>query len=69
MEGIFDEIAKALALGEKVEIRGLGTFKTKKRPQRVAKDPRTGAEIVVREKTVPVFKMSKSLRKSLNGSK
>lgn len=59
-------MAEALTRGEKIEIRGLGTFKVKKKPSRFVKDPRTGAEIFVKEKFVPTFKMGKVMKNSLN---
>ncbi len=59
-------MAEALTRGEKIEIRGLGTFKVRRRPSRFVKDPRTGAEIFVRERYVPTFKMGKSMKNSLN---
>ncbi|AAC07882.1 HU family DNA-binding protein [Aquifex aeolicus] len=64
------EILKAKILnGEKVEVRGLGTFKLKRKPGRFVKNPKTGIEIYVKERYVPYYKMSKLLRKKLNGDK
>lgn len=63
---VFSTMAEALTRGEKIEIRGLGTFKVKKKPSRFVKDPRTGAEIFVKEKFVPTFKMGKVMKNSLN---
>ncbi len=49
-----------------MEIRGLGTFRIKKKPSRFVKDPRTGVEIFVKEKFVPTFKMGKLMKNHLN---
>ena len=66
VDQVFQAMAEALTRGEKVEIRGLGTFKIRKRPSRFVKDPRTGVEIFVKEKFVPTFKMGKLIKSYLN---
>ncbi len=66
---MFEEITKAIAKGEKVEIRGLGTFKLKKRPSRFIRNPRTGVEMFVEEKYVPHFKMGKLIKRAINSKK
>jgi len=63
----FEVLKEAVLNGEKVEIRGLGTFRLKRKPGRFVKNPRTGIEMYVKEKYVPTFKVAKSLRKKLNG--
>jgi len=63
---IFDEITKSLSNGNRVELRGFGAFSVKKRPARVARNPRTGESVEVGQKFVPVFKTGKELRISLN---
>ena len=62
VEGFFKTIAAALASGEHIEIRGFGTFKTKKRKSRMARNPRTGEQVVLEEHFVPTFKASRELR-------
>lgn len=62
----FEIMKESILNGEKVEIRGFGTFKLKRKPGRFVKNPRTGIEIYIKEKYVPVFKLAKSLRKKLN---
>lgn len=64
---ILDEVVKALARGDRVELRGFGAFSTKARAARVGRNPRTGASVDVDEKLVPVFKTGKELRLRLNG--
>ena len=63
----FDEIAKRLAEGGRVELRGFGAFSVKRRDARVGRNPRTGASVEVEEKHVPFFKTGKLLRDRLNG--
>src|SRR5215813_8251633 len=64
---IFGEIAKALAKGDRVELRGFGAFSVKSRPARTGRNPRTGEPVEVAEKHVPFFKTGKELRERLNG--
>ncbi len=63
---IFDEIAAALARGDRVELRGFGAFSVKQRPARVGRNPRTGTAVSVPAKNVPFFKTGKELRERLN---
>jgi len=65
---IFDEIADALARGDRVELRGFGAFSVKHREARVGRNPRTGEAVSVSEKHVPFFKTGKQLRERLNDS-
>ena len=64
---IFDEIAEALARGDRVELRGFGAFSVKQRDARIGRNPRTGESVQVEEKHVPFFKAGKLLRDRLNG--
>ena len=61
-----DTIKEALKKGEKVHLIGFGTFESKKRPARVARNPRTGEEIKVKASNAPVFKASKALKDEMN---
>ena len=63
---IFDEIAVALARGDRVELRGFGAFSVKRREARQGRNPRTGEQVAVTEKAVPFFKTGKQLRERLN---
>src|SRR5919109_1174747 len=63
---IFDEIAAALARGDRVELRGFGAFSVKRRDARVGRNPRTGDSVPVAEKHIPFFKTGKQLRDRLN---
>lgn len=63
---IFDEIMSALARGDRVELRGFGTFSVKTREARLARNPRTGESVKVKPKATPAFRMGKELRERLN---
>lgn len=66
VETIFDEITKALARGDRVELRGFGAFSVKQRDPRVARNPRTGESVKVEAKRLPFFKTGKGLREKMN---
>jgi integration host factor subunit beta len=63
---IFDEITRALAEDQRVELRGFGAFSTKARRARTGRNPRTGESVEVDPKRVPFFKCGKELRERLN---
>lgn len=66
VSAVFEDIAVALAKGEKVEIRGLGSFRVRRRQARAGRNPKTGAPISVLEKRVAHFRMGKRLQEVLN---
>jgi integration host factor subunit beta len=63
---IFEEIATALARGDRVELRGFGAFSVTHRPAQTGRNPRTGAHVAVDKKSVPFFKTGKEMRERLN---
>jgi integration host factor subunit beta len=63
---IMENIGQALIDGDKVELRGFGSFKVKTRNARLARNPRTGADVQVEAKRVPFFKASNDLKARLN---
>jgi DNA-binding protein HU-beta len=63
---VTDVIAAALAKGDKVQIVGFGSFEVRKRPARIARNPRTGAQIKIAASKAPVFKAGKGLKDSVN---
>ena len=63
---IFDAIVRAVRSGDKVEIRGFGTFHTRQRRGRIARNPKTGAPVEVPPKRIPFFKPSKELRQLID---
>jgi integration host factor subunit beta len=62
---IFDSVVRALRSGDKVELRGFGSFHTRQRGARIGRNPKTGARVDVPAKRIPFFKPSKELRKLL----
>lgn len=63
---IFNTIVDALAKGNRVEFRGFGAFSVRTRTPRMAKNPRTGAQVQVEERNIPHFKTGKQLFETLN---
>jgi len=63
---LFDSVIGALKSGDKIEIRGFGSFRTRQRNSRVGRNPKTGAKVEVPAKKVPFFKPSKELRDMIN---
>ena len=59
-------IFNALSRNDRVEIRGFGTFSTRKRGARLARNPKTGSSIAVNSKFHPYFRASKLLRQLVN---
>jgi integration host factor subunit beta len=66
VETIFDAVIGALKSGDKIEIRGFGSFRTRQRNSRIGRNPKTGERVEVPAKKVPYFKPSKELRDLVN---
>ena len=66
VETIFDSIIESLQKGDKIEIRGFGSFRTRQRRGRVGRNPKTGAKVEVPPKKIPFFKPSKELKDFVN---
>ncbi len=66
VNAIFGTIRDALARGDRVELRGFGTFAAKKRDARAGRNPRTGDAVSVPGKVVPVFRTAKEMHQRLN---
>ncbi len=62
---VLDAVVAAVLAGEKVELRGFGSFRTRERQARTGRNPRTGARVSVPPKVVPYFKPGKQLREAL----
>ena len=67
-ETMFDAIVHALQSGDKVEVRGFGSFRTRQRNGRTGRNPKTGVSVDVPAKKVPFFKPSKELRELIGAS-
>src|SRR5881296_4504056 len=68
VETIFDSIIQSLQQGQKIEIRGFGSFRTRERRGRVGRNPKTGAKVEVPAKKIPFFKPSKELKDFVNNA-
>jgi integration host factor subunit beta len=68
VETIFDSIIESLQNGDKIEIRGFGSFRTRQRRGRVGRNPKTGEKVEVPPKKIPFFKPSKELKDFVNSS-
>ena len=66
VEAVFSSIVEALQQGDKIELRGFGSFKIRRRDSRRGRNPKTGAGVVVPAKSVPYFKPGKELRELIN---
>src|SRR6266436_5858684 len=66
VDTIFDSVVRSLRVGDKIEIRGFGSFRTRQRKPRVGRNPKTGARVEVPAKKIPYFKPSKELKDVIN---
>jgi integration host factor subunit beta len=66
VSAVFERITDALVRGERVELRGLGTFEVRQRAAHAGRNPKTGAPVQVPPRKVPFFRMGKELRAILN---
>jgi len=66
VETVFESIIQALQAGDKIEIRGFGSFRTRERRGRTGRNPKTGAKVDVPAKKIPFFKPSKELKDFVN---
>lgn len=62
VETLLESIVSALQAGDKVEVRGFGSFRTRQRNSRIGRNPKTGVSVEVPAKKVSYFKPSKELR-------
>jgi len=63
---VFDSMVSSLAKGDRIEIRGFGSFEVRTRKPRVGRNPKTGERVEVDERRVPFFKVGKELREMVN---
>ncbi len=66
---MLEHMTQALASGERIEIRGFGSFSLSHRLSRRARNPRTGATVILPERYFPHFKPGKELRERVNTSR
>ena len=67
IETLFETIITALSEGDKVELRGFGSFRARQRKSHIARNPKTGETLNVPSKKVPVFKAGKELKQMADG--
>ena len=63
---LFREMSDALANGDRIEIRGFGTFTVKHRKARIARNPKTSESVELDGRVVPYFRAGKELKERLN---
>jgi len=66
VEIVFDSIIQSLNKGEKIELRGFGSFRVRGRGARRGRNPKTGAPVNIPAKQVPYFKAGKELKELIN---
>lgn len=66
-DAVFEAIEDVLAAGDRLQLTGFGTFKTRVRPARMGRNPKTGEPMPIEEATVPVFEPGKQLRERVGG--
>lgn len=63
---LLEQMSEALSSGERIEIRGFGSFSLHHRPPRIGRNPKTGDSVALPGKYVPHFKPGKELRERVN---
>ncbi len=66
VECVFSTITKALAAGNRVELRGFGVLSVRQHKEKMGRNPKTGETVHIKEKKVPSFKAGKAMLKALN---
>ena len=69
LNALVEVIGDTIAKGEKVQLIGFGTFESKARPARTARNPRTGEEVKIAASKAPAFKAGKALKDKVNTKK
>jgi integration host factor subunit beta len=68
VDAIFDSIIRSLRGGDKIEIRGFGSFRTRQRQSRMGRNPKTGSRLEVPAKKIPYFNPGKELKQAVNAA-
>jgi integration host factor subunit beta len=66
VDTVFHHMKDALQRGEKIEIRGFGSFTVRVRRAKEGRNPKTGEKVSIPEKRIPFFKVGKELRELVN---
>ena len=65
---IFRLFSDAMKTGDRIEIRGFGSFEMREYKTYTGRNPKTGKEVAVKPKRLPLFKVGKELRERINGT-
>ena len=68
IEGFIESLCQALTKGERIEIRGFGTFKVVERAPRTGRNPRAGSSVIIPKRKAPTFKPSKEIKTRIDNS-
>ena len=68
VDDVFDLIAEGLTKGEKIDLRGFGTFSVRDSKARTGRNPQSGEPIQIPARRVPAFKPGKELKEKVNGA-
>jgi len=66
---IFDSMIEAIKRGERIELRGFGSFEVRERKPRMGRNPKSGVQVELKERKVPFFKTGKELRLMVDNRK
>ncbi len=66
VDTVFDSMVKALETGDRIELRGFGTFEVRVRDPRQGRNPKSGSKVSLGIRKVPFFKAGKELKEKLN---
>ena len=66
VDSVFATITSAMADGHRVHFRKFGSFSSRKKSERLGRNPKTGEDVTITARTVPVFKASKQLKKEVD---
>lgn len=66
VDTVFDSMVKALETGDRIELRGFGTFEVRVRDPRQGRNPKSGSKVSLGVRKVPFFKAGKELKEKLN---
>jgi integration host factor subunit beta len=66
VDTVFDAIVRSLKDGQKIELRGFGSFRLRERGARMGRNPKTGVKVAVPAKKIPYFKPGKELKELIN---
>ena len=69
VDTMFNSMVKALEDGDRIELRGFGTFEVRVREPRLGRNPKSGTKVSLGTRRVPFFKAGKELKEKLNGRK